>query len=52
MQISRKLEDRKKKMTEVVINCFENSISIPVIANIAQLSEDDVIRILKEHGKI
>jgi len=41
-----------KKQTEIVLNCFDNNISIPLIANITQLTEDEVISILKENGKI
>ena len=42
----------QKKQTEVVLKSFENDISIPLIANITQLTEDEVINILREHGKL
>jgi predicted transposase/invertase (TIGR01784 family) len=41
-----------KKQTEVVLKCFENDISITLIANITQLTEEEVIKILREHGKM
>jgi hypothetical protein len=42
----------QKSKIAVVINSFENKIPISLIANITQLSEDDVVKILKENGKL
>ena len=44
-------EGEYKKQIEVVLNCFDNKLPIPLIANITQLSEEDVIKILKEQKK-
>ena len=41
-----------KKQNEFVIKSFENDISISLIANITQLTEEEVIKILREHGKM
>lgn len=37
---------------EVVLKSYENDLHISLISNITQLSEDQVINILKDHGKI
>jgi len=42
----------QKSKIAVVINSFENKIPISIIANITQLSEDEVVRILREHGEM
>ena len=46
------LKGEHKKQIEVVLNCFDNKLPIPLIANITQLSEDDVIKILREYNKM
>lgn len=43
--------EMKEKIT-VILNGFENGISVSILAKITQLSEDEVLRILIEHGKI
>ena len=37
---------------EVVLNCFDQGISMTMISNIADLSEAEIIRILKEHNRV
>ncbi|MBK8886810.1 MAG: hypothetical protein IPN46_09780 [Saprospiraceae bacterium] len=41
-----------KNQVQIVLNCHENKIPVPLIANITQLSEIEVISILKDNGKI
>ena len=47
-------EDRGKieGKIEVVINSFNNGINISLIANITNLTEDEVLKILTDNGKI
>ncbi|MFZ1748645.1 MAG: Rpn family recombination-promoting nuclease/putative transposase, partial [Saprospiraceae bacterium] len=42
----------QKEKIKVVLNCFDQNIAIAMITNITGLSEDEVIKILKEHGKV
>ena len=42
----------QKNKIAVIINSFENKIPISLIANITQLSEDEVLKILREHEKM
>ncbi|MGB4960579.1 MAG: hypothetical protein WBO36_13950, partial [Saprospiraceae bacterium] len=42
----------QKEKIKVVLNCFDQNIAIAMITNINGLSEDEVIKILKEHGKV
>ena len=44
-------EGRMQEKTKVVLNSFDNGISISMIANITNLSEDVVISILIENGR-
>ena len=41
----------QKKQTKVVLKSHENSISISLISNITNLSEEKVVEILRKHGK-
>ena len=41
-----------KKTIETVIKSYDNGIAIPLIANISSITEEEVIKILKEKGKI
>ena len=41
-----------KNQVQIVLNCHENKIPVPLIANITQLSEIEVINILRDNGKI
>ena len=41
----------QKKQVDVVLKSHDNGISIELISNITNLSEDKVIAILKEHGR-
>ncbi len=41
-----------KNQIQIVLNCHENKIPVPLIANITQLNENEVISILKDNGKI
>jgi predicted transposase/invertase (TIGR01784 family) len=41
-----------KKTIETVIKSYDNGIAIPLIANINSITEEEVIRILKEKGKV
>ena len=36
---------------KTILNSFDNDVSIPLIANITELSEKEVIKILKENGR-
>ena len=42
----------QKKEVEVVLNSFNNGIEISLIANITNLSENEVTEILKKHGML
>ena len=44
-------EGEKQKLTEVVLNSFDNEISISMISNITNLAEEEVVRILVENGR-
>jgi len=41
-----------KKINEFVLISHENGIAISLIANITKLSEEDIMKILKENGKL
>jgi predicted transposase YdaD len=41
-----------KKINEFVLSSHENGIAISLIANITKLSEEDIMKILKENGKL
>jgi predicted transposase/invertase (TIGR01784 family) len=41
-----------KEKTAVILNGYDNGIPILMLANITQLTEDEVTIILKEHGKL
>lgn len=41
-----------KKEIEVILNGFDNNISISILSNITQVSEEKVIKILKDFGKL
>jgi predicted transposase/invertase (TIGR01784 family) len=41
-----------KKTIETVIKSYDNGIAIPLIANINSITEEEVIKILKEKGRI
>ena len=45
-------EGELNKLIQVVLNSFDNNITIPLIANITQLSEEEVVAILKQHGRM
>ncbi|MFQ3576065.1 MAG: hypothetical protein SNJ77_06480, partial [Cytophagales bacterium] len=44
-------EGTKAKEVEVVLNGYKNGLSIPILANITQLSENEVIEII-ENAKL
>ena len=46
-----KIEGKIEKQTEVVLKSHENGISISLISNITNLSEEKVVEILKKHGR-
>ena len=37
---------------EVVLSCFDDKLPIPQIARIVRLTEVEIIKILKDHGKM
>ncbi len=41
-----------KGKIEVILNGYENNLSTPVLATITKISEQDVIRILKDNKKM
>ena len=41
-----------KKINEFVLSSHENGIAISLIANITKLGEEDIMKILKENGKL
>jgi predicted transposase/invertase (TIGR01784 family) len=47
-----KLEGKIEGKVEVVIKGFDNDLSIGLLTNITQLTEEEVVKILKEHGRI
>jgi len=55
-KIEGKIEGRKEGKIEgkieVVLKSYESGLSISLIANITGLTEEEVYKILKEHGKI
>ena len=42
----------QKEKIETVLKAYNNGIPIPLIANISSITEEEVIRILKEKGKV
>jgi predicted transposase/invertase (TIGR01784 family) len=44
-------EGELKNRIQIVLNSFENDLSVSLIANITKLTENEVQSILKEHGK-
>jgi predicted transposase/invertase (TIGR01784 family) len=40
------------KLTEVVLNGFENKVPLDLLAAITKLTDDDIYKILKDHGKM
>ncbi len=42
----------QKQKIEVVRKSHDNVLSIPLISNITNLSEEEVVQILKEHRKM
>ena len=47
-----KIEGKIEEKIEVVLCCFDDKLPMSQIARITRLSEDEVIRILKDHGKL
>ncbi|MFZ1749920.1 MAG: hypothetical protein WAU01_06995, partial [Saprospiraceae bacterium] len=47
-----KLEGKIEGKLELVLNAFDNDLSISLISNITKLEEEEVLRILKQRGKI
>jgi len=45
-------EGIQKKEIEVVLKSHDNGLSVSLIANITGLGEEEVTKILKDHGKI
>jgi MoaA/NifB/PqqE/SkfB family radical SAM enzyme len=41
-----------QNQVKIILNCHENKIPVPLIANITQLNENEVISILKDNGRI
>lgn len=46
-----RLEGKLEKQTEIIIALYEDGIGLPQIAKYTQLSEDQVLKILKENGR-
>ncbi|MCB9310591.1 MAG: hypothetical protein H6567_11090 [Lewinellaceae bacterium] len=42
----------QKVKVEIVLKAFDNGVDIPLISNITDLSEEHILSILKEHGKL
>ncbi len=51
-KIEGKIEGKAEGKVEVVLNAHANGLDTPLIANITALDEAEVIRILKEHGRV
>lgn len=47
-----RVEGEVKSKTETVLRCFDNGLSIPMIANIVCLPDSDIISILKKNNKL
>ena len=47
-----KLEGRSEEKTLVVLKGFDNNLTISLISNITELSENEVEKILKENGRL
>ena len=47
-----KIEGKIEEKMDTVLKAYDNGIAVPMIANISSISEEEVIRILKEKGKI
>jgi len=41
----------RNKQTEIVLKAYDNGVAIPLISNITDLSEEQILNILKEHGR-
>ena len=46
-----KLEGKIEGKIEVILNGYDNGISVSLLANITQFSEEEIMKILVEHGK-
>ena len=44
--------DEIEEKIETVLKAYENGIDIPLISNITDLSEEEVVKILKKKGKL
>ena len=42
----------RNKQTEIVLKAYDNGVAIPLISNITDLSEEQILSILKEHDKL
>ena len=42
----------RNKQTEIVLKAYENGVAISLISNITDLSEEQILNILREHGKV
>ena len=42
----------QKEKVEIVLKAYDNGVDIPLISNITDLSEEQILSILKEHGKV
>ncbi|MBK9256156.1 MAG: Rpn family recombination-promoting nuclease/putative transposase [Saprospiraceae bacterium] len=51
-KIEGEIKGEIKGKKEVILNAFENGLAISLISNITKFSEQEVIDVLKEHGKI
>ncbi|MGB4958773.1 MAG: hypothetical protein WBO36_04805, partial [Saprospiraceae bacterium] len=47
-----KFEGKLEEKLEIVGNAYDNGISISLISNITKLKEEEVLRILKQSGKM
>jgi len=47
-----KLEGEQKVTTEIVLNLFAEGFDTASIARFVKLPEEEVVKILKDHGKI
>ncbi|MCB9310592.1 MAG: hypothetical protein H6567_11095 [Lewinellaceae bacterium] len=42
----------QKEKVEIVLKAFDNGVDIPLISNITDQSEEQILNILREHGKV
>lgn len=45
-------EGTKKSKSSVILNGYDNGLDVAILSNITQLTQEEVIEILRDHGKL